>query len=124
VDVVIVDDDAAVSDLLQHTLRLRGYSVERFFDGAQAAEALTGDPPAVAGRAILLDVGLPGLDGIAVLRRLGRAGVLRHTHVLMLTSHAMESEVLKALELGAFDHVAKPFSVPVLMHRLQRALMY
>jgi CheY-like chemotaxis protein len=124
VDVVIVDDDAAVSDLLHHSLRLRGYSVARFSDGGQAAAALTGDPPAVAGRAILLDVGLPGLDGIAVLRRLGRAGILRHTHVLMLTSHAMESEVLKALELGAFDHVAKPFSVPILMHRLQRALMY
>jgi CheY-like chemotaxis protein len=124
VDVVIVDDDAALSDLLQHTLRLRGYSVERFFDGAQAAAALTGDPPDVAGRAILLDIGLPGLDGIAVLRRLSRAGVLRHTHVLMLTSQVMESEVLKALELGAFDHVAKPFSVPILMHRLQRALTY
>lgn len=123
VDVVIVDDDVALSDLLDHTLRLRGYSVERFYDGADAAAALVGDPPAVSGRAILLDVGLPGLNGTAVLRRLRRDGVLRRTRVLMLTSHAMESEVLKALELGAFDHVAKPFSMPVLMHRLQRALM-
>ncbi|HUP21065.1 MAG TPA: response regulator [Gemmatimonadota bacterium] len=123
VDVVIVDDDAALSDLLDHTLRLRGYSVERFADGADAAAALIGDPPAVSGRAILLDVGLPGLNGTAVLRRLRREGVLRRTRVLMLTSHAMESEVLKALELGATDHVAKPFSMPVLMHRLQRALM-
>jgi CheY-like chemotaxis protein len=123
VDVVIVDDDAALSDLLNHTLRLRGYSVARFDDGADAAAALVGDPPAVSGRAILLDVGLPGLNGTAVLRRLGREGVLRRTRVLMLTSHAMEPEVLKALELGAFDHVAKPFSMPVLMHRLQRALM-
>jgi DNA-binding response OmpR family regulator len=123
VDVVIVDDDAALSDLLVHTLRLRGYSVERFSDGAVATAALVGDPPAVSGRAILLDVGLPGLNGTAVLGRLSREGVLRRTRVLMLTSHAMESDVLKALELGAFDHVAKPFSMPVLMHRLQRALM-
>ncbi|MBR9989400.1 MAG: response regulator [Gemmatimonadetes bacterium] len=123
VDVVIVDDDAALSDLLDHTLRLRGYTVARFSDGADAATALVGDPPTVSGRAILLDVGLPGLNGTAVLGRLRREGVLRRTRVLMLTSHAMESDVLKALELGAFDHVAKPFSVPVLMHRLQRALM-
>lgn len=123
VDVVIVDDDAALVDLLDHSLQLRGYSVQHFADGADAVAALTGSPPAVSGRAILLDIGLPGLDGTAVLRRLRRDGILRRTQVLVLTSRAMESEVLEALELGAFDHVAKPFSVPVLMHRLQRALM-
>lgn len=123
VDVVVVEDDAALSDLLDHTLRTRGYSTERFVDGAVALESLVGDPPAVAGRAIILDVNLPGVDGLAVLRELRREGVLRRTRVLMLTARSRESEVLQALQIGAVDHVSKPFSVPELMHRLQRALM-
>ena len=67
---------------------------------------------------LLLDVDLPGLNGVAVLRRLSEEGALRHTRVIMLTSRSSEDEVLKALELGAFDHVSKPFSVPVLMHKI------
>ena len=65
---------------------------------------------------------LPGLDGLGVLRRLSQNEGLRGTRVIMLTVRANELEVLKALELGAFDHVAKPFSVPVLMQRIRRAL--
>jgi DNA-binding response OmpR family regulator len=67
-------------------------------------------------------VGLPGLDGLSVLRKLAEAGVLRSTRVIMLTLRSSDAEVLEALELGAFDHVAKPFSVPVLLHRIARAL--
>jgi len=70
----------------------------------------------------VLDVDLPGLDGLSVLRRLARDDVLADTRVIMLTARSGEAEVLEALELGAFDHVAKPFSVPVLMQRIRRAL--
>ena len=65
---------------------------------------------------------LPGLDGLSILRRLSGDGVLESTRVIMLTARAGEDETVRALELGAFDFVAKPFSVPVLVERLRRAL--
>ncbi len=91
-------------------------------DGKKALNALMGEPPEVAAKVIVLDVGLPGLDGLSLLRKLSKEGMLDRTRVVMLTSRSEESEVLKALELGAFDHVSKPFSLPILMHRIRRAL--
>jgi diguanylate cyclase (GGDEF)-like protein len=120
VDVVIVEDDELIGGLLTDTLRTRGFSSRWIQDGAQAAEQLTG--AALRARVVLLDVDLPGLNGREVLRRLGHTGVLRTTRVVMLTGRASETEVLSCLELGATDHVAKPFSVPVLMHKVRKAL--
>jgi DNA-binding response OmpR family regulator len=67
-------------------------------------------------------VDLPGRDGFTVLRALAADGVAARSHVVMLTVRAGEVEVVKALEMGAADHVAKPFSIQVLMRRVQRAL--
>jgi DNA-binding response OmpR family regulator len=67
-------------------------------------------------------VDLPGLNGLGVLRRLAHDGVLQHTRVIMLTVRSAESEILEALELGACDHVAKPFSLPVLLQRIRHTL--
>ncbi|MEJ7787594.1 MAG: response regulator, partial [Solirubrobacteraceae bacterium] len=91
-------------------------------DGRAAVEALEGADPPIRPRLALLDVDLPGLDGLSVLRRLRRGGALDRLRVIMLTARATESEVLEALELGAYDHVAKPFSVPILMQRIEQAL--
>jgi len=71
---------------------------------------------------LLLDVDLPGLNGLGVLRRLAHDGVLQRTRVIMLTVQSAESEILDALELGACDHVAKPFSLPVLLQRIRHTL--
>ncbi len=71
---------------------------------------------------MLLDVDLPGMDGHAVLRRLARDRVLERTRVIVLTVRAHEAEVVQALEEGAFDHVSKPFSVPILLQRIRRAM--
>jgi DNA-binding response OmpR family regulator len=71
---------------------------------------------------ILLDVDLPGLNGLALLRALRDDGVLGRSQVVMLTARSVESEVLEALELGAQDHVAKPFSIAVLLQRMRRIL--
>lgn len=121
VDVLVVDDDDLVAELVDHAFTARGWSTERLADGAEAAQRLLapGPPPA---RVVVLDVGLPGLDGLSVLRQLRASGRLDRVRVVMLTLRSSEQEIIEALEMGAFDHVAKPFSLPVLCHRVQRAL--
>ncbi|MFL5527119.1 MAG: two-component system response regulator, partial [Gemmatimonadaceae bacterium] len=71
---------------------------------------------------ILLDVDLPALNGLEVLRRLKSGEVTRLSSVVMLTARTGERDVLAALELGATDHIPKPFSVPVLMHKVRTVL--
>jgi diguanylate cyclase (GGDEF)-like protein len=121
-DIVIVEDDETLAGLLGHTLQTQGFVVHRFSDGQKAAAALADASPTVQTQIVLLDVELPGLNGLGVLRRLAQSGVLRRSRVIMLTARAAESEVLEAMKLGAFDHVAKPFSLPVLMQRIRRTL--
>ncbi|HEX2201833.1 MAG TPA: response regulator, partial [Longimicrobium sp.] len=122
VDVLVVEDDPALARLLTHALTTRGYRHEWVDNGRKAVDLLAGSRPAVRARVVLLDVDLPEMDGHAVLRALGRDRVLERTRVVMLTVRSSESEVVQALEMGAFDHVAKPFSVPVLLQRIRRAL--
>ncbi|MCA1656540.1 MAG: response regulator, partial [Actinobacteria bacterium] len=122
VDVVIVEDDGPLAELLAQSLQTRGYAVSLIEDGEQALNRLGGPHPALAARVIILDWDLPGLKGIDVLRSLGAHGLLGRSRVIMLTARTSEREVLQALEAGAIDHVAKPFSVPVLMQRVRRAM--
>lgn len=122
VDVVVVDDDDALAGLLLHALETRGYRTHWLKDGQTAVEVLAGQHPTLKSQVVLLDVDLPGLDGFSVLRHLAQDGVLRDTQIIMLTVRTTEAEELRALELGAFDYVAKPFSPPVLMQRIRRAL--
>ncbi len=121
-DVVVIEDDEVLAGVLVDSLKTRGHRPCWIGDGQEAVAALAGPGPKLRPELVVLDVDLPGLDGLTVLRRLQRDGVLAHTKVIMLTARAGETEVLDALELGAFDHVAKPFSVPVLMQRIRRAL--
>ena len=121
-DVVIVDDDSVLTDLLTYSLTARGYSVQVITDGSSALDSLTGATPKVHARVIILDVGLPEHDGLTVLRALARDGVTQRTRVIMLTARSLEREIVQALDLGAHDHIGKPFSVAVLMHRIVKAL--
>jgi len=122
VDVVLVDDDEVLAGLLLHTLKTHGNRTEWIADGQVALDKLRGPTPQLKARTVVLDVNLPSLDGISILRELLRTGTLKETKVIMLTVRSAESEVLSTLQLGAFDHVAKPVSVPVLMERIKRAL--
>jgi diguanylate cyclase (GGDEF)-like protein len=118
VDVVLVEDDDSVADVIEHALNLRRYSFVRFDDGAAAATAL--GEGRVRANVVLLDIGLPSLDGFGVLHVLRTQGVLDHTRVIMLTARSSESEMLRAQGLGAHDHITKPFSMPVLLGRLEQ----
>lgn len=121
VDVVMVDDDIVLAQLVRHALETRGYTAKVISDGRAAIDALTGPAP-LRCRLLLLDVDLPGLDGLAVLRQLTAAGVTGTTPTIMLTVRASEREILEALQAGAVDHVTKPFSMSVLMERIRLGL--
>jgi diguanylate cyclase (GGDEF)-like protein len=122
VDVAIVEDDTLLGQLLEDALQTRGYRTRWLADGEVAAEALAGVSRELSAPLVLLDWDLPGLDGLRLLGRMRERKILEDTRVIMLTARASEAEVLEALETGAVDHVSKPFSVPVLMQRVRRAM--
>ena len=115
--VLLVEDDELMVDLLTRALTTAGCLVEHAPDGVAALAALGQEP---LPRLVLLDIDLPGLDGFSVLRGLRDRGVLDRVKVLVLSARGSEHDVLGALELGAVDHVAKPFSLPVLMARVEQ----
>jgi two-component system, OmpR family, response regulator MprA len=116
VRVLIVDDDRAVRDALRRALTLGGYEVEAA-DGGQ--HALT-QVAVTAPDAVVLDIGLPDVDGLEVCRRLREAG--NRVPILMLTARDAVADRIDGLDAGADDYVVKPFDVGELKARL-RALM-
>ena len=113
---LVVDDDPALRASLDRALRQDGYAVVLADDGRAALEAVARESP----DAIVLDVGLPFVDGLAVCRRL-RADHVR-TPVLMLTARDAVSDRVAGLEAGADDYLVKPFALAELYARL-RALL-
>ncbi|HEX3841543.1 MAG TPA: response regulator transcription factor [Acidimicrobiales bacterium] len=114
--VLVVDDDPAVSGALHRALRLEGYDVSLANDGPRALEEIAVRPP----DAVVLDIGLPTIDGLEVCRRLRAAG--DDTPVLMLTARDAISDRVQGLDAGADDYLVKPFALAELLARL-RALL-
>jgi two-component system, OmpR family, response regulator MprA len=114
--ILVVDDDPAVSGSLDRALRLEGYEVETAADGDQALRALALSPP----DAVILDIQLPGINGLEVCRRLRAAG--DDTPVLMLTARDAVDDRVHGLDAGADDYLVKPFALAELLARL-RALL-
>jgi CheY-like chemotaxis protein len=122
VDVALVEDDEVLAQLVLEGLAMRGYSTRWIRDGDEAAAVLGGARPPVKAALVLLDWDLPARDGLTVLRGLHADGALGATRVIMLTARASQREILTALQVGASDHIAKPFSLAVLMQHVQRSL--
>ncbi|MGH9353008.1 MAG: response regulator, partial [Terriglobia bacterium] len=121
-DVALVMRDEAQASLLLHTLESRGYRTRWIQDGRAAEKLLAGSEPALFSRVILLEVDLPSLDGISLLKQLGSDGVLQKTRVIMLTTPSVANEAQAALALGAFDSMAKPLNPPVIAQHVRWAL--
>lgn len=121
-DVAIVEEDEGVVALLRRAMAPYGLRSIWIGDGQIAVEQLTGVAPTVKAKVVVLEVDLPGLDGMAVLRRFAEARILSRTKVIMLTHRSNEDEVVDAFEAGAFDYVTKPFSLRVVSQRIRRAL--
>jgi two-component system response regulator MprA len=115
--ILVVDDERAVRDSLRRALELEGYNVELAADGEEALYRLesNGEPDAV-----ILDLLMPGMDGLEVCRRLRRNG--RRLPVLMLTARDEIESRVAGLDAGADDYVTKPFALDELLARV-RALL-
>jgi two-component system response regulator MprA len=113
---LVVDDDRAVREALRRALTLAGYEVQLAEDGTQAIELVAQALP----DAVVLDIGLPGIDGLEVCRRLRRLG--NRVPILMLTAREAIADRIDGLDAGADDYLVKPFDVGELQARL-RALL-
>src|SRR5690242_19126532 len=102
---LVVDDDAAVRDSLARTLRFEGYEVATAADGQVALDAVAEREP----DAVVLDVGMPGLDGLETCRRLRADG--RPLPILMLTARDSVGDRVAGLDAGADDYLVKPFAL-------------
>ena len=117
VKILVVDDERAVRESLRRALELEGYRVELAGDGEEALERLeAASPPDAA----ILDVLMPGIDGLEVCRRLRAVG--NTVPVLMLTARAEVDSRVAGLDAGADDYLPKPFALAELLARL-RALL-
>jgi two-component system response regulator MprA len=114
--ILVVDDDQAVREVLGRTLTLGGYEVQMAADGEQALEAVVESVP----EAVVLDIGLPGMDGLELCRRVRRLG--NRVPILMLTGRDAVSDRIDGLDVGADDYMVKPFDLGELKARL-RALL-
>ncbi|MFL6674795.1 MAG: response regulator transcription factor [Massilia sp.] len=111
--VLLVEDDAVLADGLARVLRAQGMQVELAADGLVADQLLQNSQAAVA----VLDIGLPGIDGFEVVRRLRARGST--LPVLLLTARDAVEDRVRGLELGADDYLVKPFATPELVARIR-----
>lgn len=113
--IVLVEDDADLSATLGLALEREGYEVVKYLTGRDGLNGILGSPPDL----VLLDLNLPGMDGLDVAREIRRKS---NTPIIMLTARVEETDQLIGLELGADDYIPKPFSPRVVVARV-RALL-
>jgi len=119
--ILIVEDEDSLAKGIQFNFEIEGYQTAVVADGAEALKRLTGRGPGSEGfDLVILDVMLPGMDGYAVAERLREAGDF--TPILMLTAKGRPEDMVRGLEGGADDYLAKPFDLPVLLARVKGLL--
>jgi two-component system alkaline phosphatase synthesis response regulator PhoP len=116
--ILIVEDEEDILELVRYNLAKEGYRIEGVGTGEAALEKAKAAMPDL----ILLDLLLPGLDGLEVCRILKSDGKTAHIPVVMLTAKSEDADVVAGLELGADDYVIKPFSPRVLIARIKAVL--
>jgi len=115
---LVVEDEDDIRELLRYNLVKEGYQVTAAASGEEALKAVQGALPDL----MLLDLMLPGMDGLEVCRSLKQESATRNLPVVMLTAKGEEADIVAGLELGADDYVTKPFSLRVLLARLRAVL--
>ncbi|MFW5474056.1 response regulator transcription factor [Knoellia sp. CPCC 206450] len=118
VQVVVADDDDDIRDLVELKLTQSGYEVRATANGVEALEDIRRDPPQLA----VLDVMMPGLSGIDVLREIRSDEALKGVRVVLLTARSRDTDVDMGFSTGADDYLIKPFSPRELVHRVAALL--
>lgn len=113
--ILLIDDDALLVKSLAYTLKRNGYETTTARSAEQGLALIDSHPPDL----ILLDIGLPGMDGLETLKRIERS---RKTPVIFLTARRRELDEVLGLELGAQDYITKPFNEDVLLARIKTVL--
>ena len=118
-NILIVEDDPTIRTLLQMMLKAAGFThVKTTTRGDDGLEAIRRDRPSL----VLLDLMLPGVDGLTVCSRVRSDPELADVRILMLTAKSEDEDIVRGLELGADDYVTKPFSREVLLARINAVL--
>ena len=115
---LLVEDEEDIAFVLRYLLERNGFAVDHAADGRQAMARLEAEPPDV----VVMDIMLPYHDGIELLGHLRGRDAWSGVPVLMLTAKARESDIVRALELGADDYVTKPFQPEEVLARIRRLL--
>ena len=116
--ILVVDDEEDILELVRYNLARDGYRVVCAASGEQALSRAKSEPFDL----ILLDLMLPGIDGLEVAKRLKSKPETRHIPIIMLTAKGEEADIVTGLELGADDYVTKPFSPRILVARVKAVL--
>ena len=116
--ILVVDDEEDILELVRYNLEREGYSVSCAASGEEALSSAVSDPADL----IVLDLMLPGIDGLEVARRLKQHSDTMDTPVVMLTAKGEEADIVTGLELGADDYVTKPFSPRILIARIKAVI--
>lgn len=116
--IFVVEDDSAINELIAYALRGEGFTVKGYGDGETFLNALSAALPDL----VLLDIMLPGQDGLAVLRRLRADARTQALPVILLTAKSTEYDKVVGLDSGADDYIAKPFGVLEMLSRVKAVL--
>ena len=116
--VLVIEDDAHIWKMIEYKLKKEKHDLTWASDGLKAMETLKVMKPDL----IISDIMVPYMDGIQILKKIKTMDELKDIPVIMLTSKAQEDDIVKGLELGAQDYMAKPFSPAELILRVNKAL--
>lgn len=116
--ILIIEDEEHIQELIQYNLAKEGYEVECFASGEDGLEAARLNRPDL----VLLDLMLPGLDGLEVCKFLKSDSQTGQISIIMVTAKGEESDIVTGLELGADDYITKPFSPRILIARVKNVL--
>jgi two-component system phosphate regulon response regulator PhoB len=116
--IVVVEDDEPIAELIRHNLAREGFRVTRFASGERLLLQAASETPDL----VLLDLMLPGADGLEICRLLRENEATREIPIIMVTARGEETDIIRGLECGADDYVVKPFSPRVLRARVEAVL--